>query len=208
MQENTSTFLSGLNWRYAVKAFDTSKKVNQENLNMIKEAIRLAPSSFGLQPFRVIVVSDEDMKCKIMEASYGQGQVGTASHVFVFVSNYDMQKRIGEYCDLVSGKSGGLFDRIKAEATMRGFAMLLSDEGKRRWASEQAYVALGFALAACAELRIDSCPMGGFKADELKSILSLDDKEEVCVIMPIGYRVEECKFEKTRFSSEVMFQSI
>jgi nitroreductase / dihydropteridine reductase len=207
MQEK-NTFLNSLNWRYAVKGFDTNQKVNDQDLNKIQESIRLAPSSFGLQPFRVIIVTDQETKAKLMAASYGQAQVGTASHLLVFVSNFDMQKRIGEYCDLVASKSGGLFDRIKAEATMRGFAMLHSDEGKMRWASEQAYVALGFALAACAELRIDSCPMGGFSAKDYKEILNLGDKEEVCVIMPIGYRTDECKFEKTRFSSEVLFQNI
>jgi nitroreductase len=206
MQDTNNTFLANLNWRYAVKSFDTNKKVDEVTLNKIKESIRLAPSSFGLQPFRVIIVSEEEAKQKLMSASYNQSQVGTASHLLVFVSASDMQKRIGEYCDMVSSK-GGLFDRIKAEATMRGFAMLLSDEGKKRWASEQAYVALGFALAACTELKIDSCPMGGFKADDYKEILSLGEKEEVCVILPIGYRVEECRFEKSRFTSEVMFQS-
>lgn len=206
--EANKTFINNLNWRYAVKNFDTNKKVNSEDLQKIKDAIRLAPSSFGLQPFRVIVVTDNDMKCKLKAAAFNQSQVDSCSHLFVFVSSSDMQKRIGEFCDMNVQKSKGLFDRIKNEATMRGFAMLLNDDGKKRWASEQAYVALGFALAACAELQIDSCPMGGYKAAECAKILELGENEEVCVLLPVGYRVEGPSYEKSRFEEEMMFKNI
>jgi nitroreductase len=202
-----NTFLGNLSWRYAVKGFDTSKKVSDENLHKIKDAIRMTPSSFGLQPYHCIIVTDEAVKAEIKAAAYGQGQVDSASHLFVFISNKDMQSRISEFCDLVERKSQGLFDRVKQEATMRGFAMLLDDAGKRKWATEQTHIAAGFALAACTELSIDSCPMGGFSADKVKDILKLSANQNVEILLPIGYRLEDSKYEKVRFGEEDLFEN-
>ena len=202
-----NTFLGNLSWRYAVKAFDSSKKVSDENLQKIKDAIRMTPSSFGLQPYHCVVVTDEALKAEIKAASYGQPQVDSASHLLVFISNNDMQTRISEFCDLVERKSQGLFDRVKQEATMRGFAMLLDDAGKRKWATEQTHIAAGFALAACTELAIDSCPMGGFSAAKVKEILKLSENQNVEMLLPIGYRLEDSKYEKVRFGEEDLFEN-
>lgn len=202
-----NTFLGNLNWRYAVKGFDTSKKVSDEDLQKIKDAIRMAPSSFGLQPYHCIVVTDESIKAEIKAASYGQGQVDSAPHLLVFISNSDMQSRIGEFCDLVERKSQGLFDRVKQEATMRGFSMMLDDAGKRKWATEQTHVAAGFALAACTELAIDSCPMGGFSAHKVKEILKLSKSQNVEMLLPIGYRLEDPEYGKVRFGEEDIFEN-
>lgn len=202
-----NTFLNSLDWRFATKAFDTNKKVSAEDIQKIKDAIRMAPTSFGLQPFRVIVIEDQELKNKLKPSSFNQSQIDTNSHLFVFVSNSDVQKRIGEYCDLAETKSKGLLNRVAMETGMRAAFAMRNDEAKMRWATNQTYIALGFGLAACAELRIDSAPMEGFMSDSYKDILGLKENEYAAVIMAVGYRAEDPSHEKTRFADEVIFES-
>ena len=204
-----NTFLNSLNWRFATKKFDTNKKVCTEDIQKIKDSIRLSPSSFGIQPFRVVVIEDQKLKQELKDASLGNSQVADCSHLFVFVAKTDLQKRIGEYADLIKAKSGaGLFDRMKFEAGARTFFGLvgMNEEKKLRIASNQAYIALGFALAACAELHIDSCPMAGFSADSYHRILGLKDDEYAAVILAVGYRSADPAFTKTRFGEEEIFE--
>lgn len=202
-----NTFLGNLNWRYAVKGFDTTKKVSDDDLQKIKDAIRMTPSSFGLQPYHCIIITDEKLKVEIKAASFGQGQIDSASHLLVFISNTDMQGRASQFCDLVERKSQGVFDRVKQEATMRAFAVLLDANGKRKWATEQTHIAAGFALAACTELLIDSCPVGGFSADKVKEILKLSPNQNVEMLLPIGYRLEDPKYNKVRFGEDDLFEN-
>lgn len=201
------SFLNNLDWRFATKVFDKNKKVTRENINKIKDAIRLAPSSYGLQPYRILIVEDEKLKEKLTSISFNQAQIDTCSHLFVFVAKTDVQTRIGEYASLLSEKSN-IFDRVKFEAGARTFfgVKYMTEEKKLRMASNQTYIALGFALAACAELKIDSCPMEGFMSDKYKEFFDLKDDEYVAVIMAVGYRAEEPKFEKIRFSEKELFE--
>ncbi len=204
-----SNLLENLNWRYAVKKFDTTKKVSDEDLQKIKQAVRLSPSSFGLQPYKILIIEDQDLKLKLKAESFNQNQIDTCSHLLVFVANTNLQKRIGEYCDLATFKDKkGLFDRLKFEAGARAFFGMASiDENRKfRIVTNQTYIALSFAMTACAELKIDSCPMEGFSSEGYSKILNLSSDEKACVLLPIGYRTEECAFEKTRFSEEVLFE--
>lgn len=202
------TFLNNLNWRYAVKKFDKTKKVSELDLQKIKDAIRMAPTSFGLQPFKVYILENPEIREKVKAESFGQAQVTDASHLFVFVARSDFKTRIMEYCDLIEKKSESVFDRVKEEATMLGFTTMKTDEGRKRYASEQAYVALGFGLAACTELQIDSCPMGGFHPGKVAEVLGLSDNEEVVAYMAVGYRLEDCKYPKARFDDGDIFKMI
>ena len=127
-----NTFLSGLDWRYAVKSFDPSKKVSDQDIQKIKDAIRLAPTSYGLQPFRVVIVQDRDIKNKLKSSSFNQPQVDSSSHIFIFVAKLNVQKRIGEYCDLAGFKSQGMFKRAGVEAVMRGALLIKNAEEKLR----------------------------------------------------------------------------
>ena len=202
-----NTFIKNLGWRYAVKKFDIEKKVNANDLQLIKDAIRMTPTSYGLQPYRVMIVeNNQALKDKLKSSSYNQSQVSTCSHLFIFVANSDVQKRIGEYCDLSEHKSKGLFQRAGIEAIMRGSFAMRSEEAKLRWATNQAYIALGFAMAACAELKVDSCAMEGFNSDDYKGILELKENEYAAVLLPVGYRVEEPSYAKTRFDEADMFE--
>lgn len=203
-----NTFLNSLDWRYAVKKFSIDKKISETDLQKIKDAIIMAPSSYGLQPFRVIVVESDEVKAKLKSASFNQSQIDTNSHLFVFVANSDVQKRIGEYCDLSDFKSHGMFKRAGIEAVMRGAFAMRSEADKLRWSTNQTYVALGFALAACAELQIDSCPMEGFSSDGYKDILCLKENEYAAVLLATGYRAEEPSYAKTRFAEADMIEIV
>ncbi len=114
------SFLSNLSWRYATKKFDTNKKVSDADLEQILEAIRMTPSSFGLQPYHFYVVTNQDIKDKIQVAAYNQPQIGTASHLIVFVARTDFDTNNDEYFDLMSGGNP------EARAQMKGFEDMLT----------------------------------------------------------------------------------
>jgi len=200
------SFLSQLNWRYATKKFDTTKKVSPENLEKILEAIRLAPSSYGMQPYHFFIVTNQEKKDAIQVASWHQAQIGTSSHLIVMCARNDLQTVKDEYFEALSGGSEEAREKLSGfEQMVTGFLPNASPE----WAKKQVYIAEGFLLAACAELEIDSCPMEGFDAAAVKKILELPDTLEVAVITPIGYRApDEHPHPKFRFPKEKLFTSI
>ncbi|MDD2916503.1 MAG: NAD(P)H-dependent oxidoreductase [Candidatus Gracilibacteria bacterium] len=200
------SFLNNLEWRYATKKFDTSRKVSSENLDTILEAIRMTPTSFGLQPYHFYVVNRPDVMMKIQEASWNQPQVGTASHIIVMCARNDLMQTKDEYFDAMSG------GKAEIRASLAGFEQMVTGfipNSSPEWAKKQAYIAQGFALAACAELQIDSCPMEGFDPVAVGQILSLPENLSVAVIIPIGYRaLDENPRSKVRFPKEKLFTFI
>lgn len=204
-----NTFLSQLNWRYATKKFDTTKKVDQATLEKIIEAIKMAPSSLGLQPFHIYVITDQKVKDKIKDKSYFQSQVAEGSHLLVFCSRVDAVNRVDQYVKLVT--KGKLAEKIKLkpmETMMKGYMKNKSEEGVKSWADEQVYIALGFAMAACAELSVDSCPIGGFDPQAVNKILDLPDNIRSTVLLSIGYRKQDPKKKKIRFDNQDLFTYI
>jgi nitroreductase len=187
------SLIQDLNWRYAAKKLN-SETVSAEQLDTILKATNLAATSYGLQPFKVIVVSNEDIKQKLQAAAYGQVQVGTASHVFVFavpekLTEEDVQAYINNIATTRSIPAEAL-DGFKG--MMLGTVNSLNDEQLQTWSAKQAYIALGTALAAAAEQKVDSCPMEGFDAAQFDEILGLKEKGlKAVVIMPIGFRAED-----------------
>lgn len=200
------SFLSNLTWRYATKKFDTSKKVSSENLEQILEAIRMTPTSFGLQAYHFYVVTDSEMLQKLQSASYNQPQIGTCSHLIIMCARKDLLQAKDEYFDALSGGDSEARAKLAGyEQMATGFIPNTSPE----WAKKQVYIAQGFMLAACAELEIDSCPMEGFDSKTVTEILSLPANHDVAVLMPIGYRAEiEIVRPKMRFSKEELFTFI
>lgn len=203
------TFLSNLEWRSAIKSFDPSKKIDSENLKTILHSIKMAPSSFGLQPYHVYVVSDQATKTKLKEKGYNQQQLEDASHVLVFCERNDLNSRIDQYFELATG---GDKEKRKAmesyEAMMRGFHEGKSEEAIKSWASKQVYIALGFALAACAELGIDSCPMEGFDSKGFDEILNIPEYMSAVVALPIGIGMVQNNRNKVRYSAEDLFTEV
>ncbi len=204
-----NTFLSGLDWRNAEKNFDPAKKVSDEDLNKILHAVKMAPSSFGLQPYHVYVVADQAVKLKLKEKGFNQQQFEDCSHVLVFCGRDDLVDRINKYFEMASG---GDMEKRKAmegyENMMKGFAEGKSSNDVIGWAFRQAYIALGFALAACAELKIDSCPMEGFDAKGFDQILSMPAGTNSVAVMTIGYRKDVPHMGKVRFPEEDLFTKV
>lgn len=202
-----SSFLSQLEWRHATKGFDSTKKLNESDLKKALDSIRMAPTSFGLQPFHVEVIKNDDIKQKLQPHAWHQKQIATCSHLLVFVAHNDIEKRIDDYLTLLSGGNVDARAKLKDyEGMMKGsFAGKSADE-KKTWAQKQAYIALGFALAACAELNIDSCPMEGFVPGEFDKLLNLKSNEFASVLLTLGYRDPAVpNMPKVRFSEKELF---
>lgn len=200
------SFLANLNWRYAAKKFDTTKKVSDEDMNKILEAIRLTPTSFGMQPYHFYIVTNQEKKDLIQAASWHQAQVGTSSHLIVMCARNDLMAVKDEYFDAMSGGKEEVRTSLAwFEQMVTGFIPQSSPE----WAKKQVYIAQGFALAACAELQIDSCPMEGFDPVAVAKILEIPSNLDVAVMLPIGYRaVDEHPRPKFRFTKEKLFTNV
>ncbi|MDE9449686.1 NAD(P)H-dependent oxidoreductase [Aliiroseovarius sp. Z3] len=185
--------LDKLNWRYATKKMDPAKKVPEDKLNKILDAIRLAPTSSGTQPFEVLVITNDDIRQKIRPVAWDQAQITEGSHLLVFAAwdNYT-EDRIDAVTAQMAQERGGenpmlsqYYDKLKATYLPREAQVNFEH------AARQAYIALGFALAAAAELEVDSTPMEGFDPDKVDGILGLREQGlRSVVLLPLGYRDE------------------
>lgn len=197
--------IDSLNWRYAAKVFDPDKKISDETFNNFLEAVRLSPSSFGLQPWKFIVVKNADMRSKIKEAAYGQSQVVDASHLIVFA--VDKNFSAGNYIKSVATVRGVPAESLDDyKGMIDGFLAPLSPDEKMEWATKQVYLALGIALVSAAAMEIDSCPMEGFDGKVVDEILGFKTLGlESRVLLPVGYRSSNDKYAslpKARYLKE------
>lgn len=212
MTDKTLTEL--LNWRYATKKMIADKAVPQDKLDAIIEAVRMAPTSSGTQPFELIVVSNPELRAKIGEAAGGQTPITDGSHVLVFAAwdNYTDER---------------IDDVLQANLTARGDLPLIHDyynnlkanyvprdaEVNYAHAARQAYIALGFAMLAAADQEVDSTPMEGFDPDAVDAILDLKQRGlRSIVLLPLGYREEGADWllamPKVRKSRDAMVTEI
>lgn len=194
--------IENLKWRYATKKYDTTKKVSEDDLQQIKEAIRLSPSSYGLQAFKILDIKDKDIREKLKLASYWQPQITEASHLLVFCGYADVNDgHIDEYLNLKADTQG--FD-VELLKEFRNFMKVFIEgrkSGKQVWTAKQTYIALSNAIAACAELKIDSTPMEGFESEKYNEILGLSSKGlKADVLLAIGYRSDE---DKTKYDVRI-----
>ncbi len=206
-----STFLENQNWRYATKKFDASKKISAADLNTLTEAIRLSTSSYGLQPYKIIIVENPELRAKLVGAAYGQAQVAEASHLLVFANELNfgtegidqLAKNICKTRELPADAIQGYVDFMKGNITG------LPEDVRNIWTSKQTYLALGNLLNAAAELKIDVTPMEGFVPAQVNEILGLDKLGlNASLLAPIGYRHAEDEtqhYKKVRKSNEDLF---
>jgi nitroreductase len=184
------SLLDSLKWRYAVKKMNGTK-IPAEKLNTIIEATRLAPSGFGLTPYSIIVVEDEETRKKLLPAFYNQAQVVDGSAVIVFAAwNTISEKEIEQYMQEIAEERGGEVDTLKDfSGAINGSFKNKTPEQARVWADKQAYLALGFTLIAAAAEEIDATPMEGFKPDAVDEILGLAALGlHSAVAVTLGYR--------------------
>jgi len=184
------SLLDSLKWRYAVKKMNGTK-IPAEKLNTIIEATRLAPSGFGLTPYSIIVVEDEDTRKKLLPAFYNQAQVVDGSAVIVFAAwNTISENEVAQYMQEIAEERGVAVDTLKDfSGAINGSFKNKTPEQARVWADKQAYLALGFALVAAATEEIDATPMEGFKPDAVDEILGLTVLGlHSAVAITLGYR--------------------
>lgn len=206
-----NSFLENQNWRYATKKFDAAKKITTEDLNTLKEAIRLSSSSYGLQPYKVILVENPALRAQILPAAWGQSQITEASHLIVFANEINFGvtgidnyiKNASETRAIPAESLQGYADFMKANITA------LPEDVRNTWTAKQTYLALGNLLNAAAELKIDVTPMEGFVPAQVNEILGLDALGlNATLIATIGYRHEEDAtqhYKKVRKSNEDLF---
>ncbi|MEI6753881.1 MAG: nitroreductase family protein [Paludibacter sp.] len=199
-----------LNWRYATKRMNGTK-VPQNKVDNILEAIRLTPTSFGLQPFKVIVIDNQELKEKIFNNACQQPQIKEASHVLVFAANKKVtEKQVDEYMELIATARGISLNDLSGFRSMLNGVIAGSAEQNFVWTARQAYIAFGVGIAAAAVEEVDATPMEGFSADALNKILGLEEQNLSAVtILTLGYRDESndslAKASKVRKNKENLF---
>jgi len=205
--------IENLKWRYATKKFDAEKRIPEQLLNILVESFNLTATSYGLQPLHLVVVSDQEVKNSMIEASYGQRQVADASEVLVLCTKQVDTAFIENYFNLVK-KVRSTPDEVLApfkDQLTSSFSTKTNEE-IFQWAKNQAYIALGNLMAVCAQERIDSCPMEGFIPDRIDEILDLKKQNlRSVLLLPVGYRHQEDMFaimKKVRRSQQEMVSHV
>ena len=186
------SLIEALNWRYATKKMN-GEKVSQDKVDQILAAARLAPTSSGLQPFKIIVVTNPELKEKIKTVAYGQSQITDSSHVLIFAAwdNYTEERIRAVFAHTNSQR--GVPDSATAEYVNKLLGMYINRTAEENFnhAAKQAYIAFGVALAEAALLKVDTTPMEGFEAGKLDELLGLGALGlRSTTIMPLGYRDE------------------
>jgi nitroreductase len=211
---NATTFspqevLKQLEWRYAVKEFDSGKKIPEDVWKVLEQSLVLAPSSFGLQPWKFFVIRNPEIRQQLVEHSWGQKQVVDASHLVVLTIKEDVSSEdVDTYLQRMSEVRNVPLDKLEGLASMvKGFLNRPSDVfDKDAWSAKQVYIALGFFMFSAAMLEIDTCPMEGIDPAKYDEVLGLKDKGyRTVVVCPVGYRLPTDKYAnmaKVRFETE------
>lgn len=209
-----NTFIENQNWRYATKKFDTTKKITADDLQTLKEAIRLSSSSYGLQLYKVFIIENPAIRAQLQPVSWGQSQIVDASHLFVFANIVDVQdNHIDEYVENIIQTRGVSSEDLKGYSDfMKSKIVPLPLDQKATWTAKQTYLALGNLLNAAAELKIDVTPMEGFEPEKYNEILGLNKLGlNAVLVSAAGYRHEEDAtqhFKKVRKPLEELFETI
>lgn len=202
-----------LEWRYATKKMDPTKKISNENWELLKESLRLAPSSYGLQPWKFIVIESKELRSKLKEVSWGQTQVEDCSHYVVFTTRKTIdEKYVKNFIDFTANARN-----LKPENLDGYYQMMLNNivngkptETHLPWNQRQAYIAMGFLLETAALLQIDSVPIEGLDPEKYNEILDLKNSDySVVAAVALGYRHQEDQYQhatKSRFPENVVFE--
>ncbi len=206
--------IESLRWRYATKAFDTTQKLSQHEVETILEAGRLAPSSYGLEPWKFIIVENTDVRARLKEASWNQSQVTDASHFVVLATQKSMTAEdIDTYVARIASVRGIDVANLASYADlMKNSILSRSAEDILAWNKRQTYIALGFMLETAALIGVDTCPMEGFDPQAYDSILGLSESGYTATVaLPLGKRHVTDSYAtlaKVRKSQDQVIQTI
>lgn len=202
-----------LEWRYATKQFDPARKIDAQTWKSLAEALVLTPSSYGLQPYKFIVVNDPALRAKLRPASWGQAQIEEASHLVVFAIKKSMgEAHIARYVDRIAEVRGVSTESLEGYKGMMVGSLVNSPKAARidEWSARQTYIALGNFMTAAAMLGVDTCPLEGIDPAQYDAILGLEAEgyATVCACAA-GYRSSEDKYAtltKVRFPESELIQ--
>jgi nitroreductase/dihydropteridine reductase len=206
------SILENLKWRYATKKFDSTYELSESELNTIKEVIQLSPASFGLQPYKVLIVTNPEIRILLKAASWNQPQITDSSALLVFVKNNNIDEtEVDLFVENIINTRGVTKEMLEEyEGMMKHAVSSQTDEQKGIWVEKQIYLAVGNLLTSLSVLGIDSCPMEGFDRGKYDSILGLTETSSV-VICPIGKRDDSDEYQnypKVRKSTDDLFEII
>jgi len=204
----TNEFMKAMDFRHACKVFDETKKISDEEMRFILEAGRKSPSSFGMEAWKFLVITNEELKAKIRPACWDQVQVTSCSHLVIILAGIESVK-------VESGIPKQRFSRRNMPQETLDFYMdiyashlkktLSSDENIYAWTARQSYIALGNMMTAAAFIGIDSCPIEGYDKEQVEEILGLDtSKYQLSVVLPLGYRINEQSVQKREAFEDVV----
>jgi nitroreductase len=220
MADSTPTFLAAddllthLQWRYAVKQFDPTRKISATDWQTLEQSLVLSPSSLGLQPWKFFVVTTPELRSQLPEFSWGQTQVVDASHLVVFAIKTEIDDAyIDHYLARMAEVRNISIESLAPFAKMaRGFVSARSADELKDWAKLQVYIAIGQFMTSAAHLGIDTCPMEGFISAEYDRILGLTAKGYASVVLcPAGYRDPADRYAhlpKVRFPQAEMVETL
>lgn len=204
-------FMEAMNFRHATKVFDENKKISEDDMHTIMETARLSPSSFGIEPWKFLVITNEELKAKIRPFCWNQVQITSCSHLVIILAAIDDAKV----------KEGGVVKRFERwgldqnglDGILNLYAnhlkeTLKSDENIYSWTARQTYIAAGNMMSSAAYLGIDSCPIEGFEKEKVEDLLELDrSKFQLSMILPFGYRIKPQQ-KRTRLPFEEVVEFI
>ena len=207
------TILKAFTTRAAIKVFDATKPVAEKDITTILESARMSPTAYGLQPFKIVHVTNPALRTELVGAAYGQEQVGAAPHLFIIAARTDIDAVfINSFVELVASVRG-----MKVEDLKQYNDMMVNDitsrtpEGRFAWAGRQAYIALGAMIETAALLGVDAGPMEGFDVTKVDQILGLKEHNLTALaLLAIGYRGDDSysKMPKVRLSMESLVITI
>jgi nitroreductase len=215
MSDSTEKLLNSLQWRYATKVFDANKKIPTETWAILEKALVLTPTSYGLQPYKFLVINDPAKRAALLPHSWKQKQVVDASHFVVFTVRTEMteadvdkfMKRVVEVRNLPVDALSGYRGMIVGD-------VVHGTRGKiaREWATRQAYIALGNLMTAAAIVGVDTCPMEGLSPADYDKVLGLENSGFATVVAcALGYRSENDKYAnltKVRYDAKDLIKQI
>jgi len=189
-----NNILDALEWRYAVKKFDDKASLTEQQILEVKKVFNLSASSYGLQPYKMIVVQNPELKEKLVPASFGQQQISQSAAILVFAVRTDFgMDYIDQFFKDMSTKRQIPLENLEGyKDFMKGSFANKSEDEISSWATKQVYLTMGHMLASLAALQIDACPMEGLDPQAYDKILDLDAKHlKTIIAMPIGVRAPD-----------------
>lgn len=205
------SIIHNLNWRYATKRYNAEKKIPLETIELLKEALRLTPTSYGLQPLKFFLIESPSIRKKLFDFSYNQQSILDASHLIVIASCKDIQSQeIDQYMQNTAAVRELSIEQLSGYSDfLKRIMNTKTTEQKTIWAQKQAYITLGVLVGACAQLRIDATPIEGFDSKGYDEVLQLEEKGLTStLVVPLGYRHPEDvtqHWKKVRKSEKELF---